>query len=417
MEISVSELLKGKINVSRKVPVRKWSIDWPLPDKFEVEKYTTKLISNGKESFIGRYRLLGRMGKEIPKAKKWYRGNKSRIGLEYFVKDGYVWCTIKHSFQSILEIEKCKLSRDDNWLYLEVPKEYVGIWYYKNINSPNFIIVPEFIELDDLFFQTIGILTGEMTKKDTIEIGNVEPAVINTIIDWFTRTKIIPKGEFSFEININSREIPLNQRNIVSKDAKNFWAKSIGIQSEKIHSVHFYEKVITHMPENIGTLHVSFTHKCARLLIDHLCSRAKEIVVKDENYSIPFLQGLFAAEGEVGISENRVNQLRISSKHLEERNFYESVCKAAKINAKASLKTHHVSITGLWDILRCVELDIAKLHPERKRKLISCLNKMLSIKAMKTLTKSPLTVKEIAELLKTKDGRNLNKNLYNFYTN
>lgn len=141
----------------------------------------------------------------------------------------------------------------------------------------------------------------------------------------------------------------------------------------------------------------------------------KENVVKDEDYAISFLQGLFAAEGDVNVNKGRVTELRISSKYLEERKFYEKVCKTARIDAKASLKTHHVVITGLWNILKCLEIDIAKLHEIRKERLIKNLNNMQTIKAFSLLSNGDLTVRQMTKGLGISGYININKNFHNLF--
>ena len=66
-------------------------------------------------------------------------------------------------------------------------------------------------------------------------------------------------------------------------------------------------------------------------------------------------------------------------------------------------------------ILRCLEIDIAKLHTDRKDKLIVNLNNMQTIKALMHLLHNNLTTRQITEKLGINKGTNITKNFNNMF--
>jgi len=416
-KIKIKSLVKGKINFGSKVPLRMWSSYWPIPKTLKIEKYTTKIRAHGRLIEIKRYRLLGKMQKVQTKIKKrWYRGNAT-YGLDYVIKNRYVWVVIKSNLPQKISTNRENLISDGKWLFYKIPEGQISIWYSYGMGRISFAIVPKAINLNESFWETMGILVGEMQKRGAIKISNVEPLIIRTIIKWFDSSNIFKKEFWTFTISINSKTIGKSEKVAAENNARDFWSKEIGINKNKIGSVYWYDQFNSEIVPNYGELNISFSCGVIRKLIDLLIKFSKTNSVKQIDFAIPFIRGIFAAEGEINLNGNRVAQIGIASKFFEERKLYEKVIRRIGIKAKASTKTHHTVITGLPNFLKCCEIDISKLHTERKRKLVKYLTNMNTIKALKLMRHDKISVPEIVKIMNLKDYRNMNKNLSSLYKN
>jgi hypothetical protein len=413
MKIKIEDLLSRKLNVGNRIPLRKWENEWQLPDECKIERYETNLKIHGKEIKIERYRLLGKMGNSSSiKAKKFYKGLLTR-GLPYIIENGCVWCILKSNFSPNIIAKASYLSTDGKWLYLKVPEDKIGVWYKNRLNKINFCIIPKEIDLTDEFWEVFGILQGEMTRKsEDIRVSNTEPLVINLILYFFDRSKLILKDDWNITVSVNSKNIPQNGRDEFSKKIKEYWSAKLNIPPEKITNIFWYDQFNSTLDINYGEINLTFENACLKKVIDLLLEFAKREAVKNKKYAIPFLRGLFAAEGNVTSDKTkRLLEIRLSAKKLEERKLYKRICKVAGLEAVCEIKHHHVRIHGLINFLKCLKNDIFRFHEKRKRKFITCLKNFITIKALYCILECPRGVREIVKILQLKDYRNLNKNL------
>jgi len=413
MKLKLEILLNGRLTIGDKIPLRKWEKEWPLPEECRIEKYKTILKNHGKKIEVERYRLIGKMG-NLPnsKAKMFYKGNSTR-GLPYVTKDGYVWCILKSNFPPQLVVDASSLSTDGEWLYLKVPKNKIGVWRKNRIEKVTFCILPKEIDLTDEFWEVFGILQGEMTQKGRdVSISNTEPLIINLILDFFDKNEIISKNDWNITVSINSKNIPYNQREELSEKIREYWSTKLTIPPEKISNIYWYDQFNSTLEENYGEINLRFENICLRKVIDLLLEFAKKEALKDEKYAIPFLRGLFAAEGNVTSDKSeRLLELTLSAKKLEDRKLYKEICEVAGLEATYEIKHHHVLIFGIVNFLKCLKNDIFRLHEKRREKFITNLKNLTTIKALSHILNSPKTVRELVKILKLRDYRNLNKNL------
>jgi hypothetical protein len=413
MKIELEKILKKKINVGLKIPLRKWSKDWQLPDECRIEKYKTKLNAHRREVEVERFRLLGKMSSiKSAKAKKWYEGSSTR-GLEYVIEDGYTWCVFKSNLPLPIEITPSQLSTDGEWLYLSIPSNYIGIWYQYGNGRINFFILPKELKLDEEFEEVFGILQGEMLQKGKeIRISNSEPKIINLLLEFFDENKIIRKDAWDLTVSINSKNISEDQKQQICENIRKYWSTQLSIPPDRIRNIYWYDQFNSTLDPNYGEINLRFNNASLRKVIDFLLEFAKKKALENKNFAIGFLRGLFAAEGSVEISKDgRLLEVRLAAKKLKDRKLYKKICEVAGLQASCEIKHHHVRVHNLTNFFKCLEYDIFKLHAKKKENFILQLKKFVTVRALYYICESPKTVKELVELLKLDDYRNLNKNL------
>lgn len=413
MKIELEKISKDRIETGIKIPLRKWDKDWQLPDKFKTEKYNAILNINKKKVRVGRLRLLGRMKKEgIRCAKKWYEGSSSR-GLDYVVRNGYVWCVLKSNLPLQMEITSKELSTDGNWLYLNVPKNYIGVWYVYGNGRINFFILPKKIELNEVFWETFGVLQGEMLiKGGGVKISNCEPKVINLLLEFFDKNKIIEKYMWDITVSINSKDIQKYKREEVSKEIKKYWADKLNFSINRIRTVYWCDQFSSKLEPNYGEINLWFDNASLRKVIDLFLEFVKKNAAKNRNFAIPFLRGLFAAEGNVSVDKKgRLLELRLSAKKLSDRELYKRICNSINIEAFCEIRHHHVRVYGLINFLKCLGYDILRLHEKKIDVFILKIKNFITVRALYLILESPKTVRQLVNTLELNDYRNLNKNL------
>ena len=121
----------GDLNVDVEVPLIEYDLNWSLPDIYKVEEYYTKIKIKERDVEIKRYRIIGRLIKNVekPKTKKWYKGNLIRQGLKFIYRNREIWVILKSNWPENLKNLPLNFNVKNNWLYLIVPKNFIGVWY------------------------------------------------------------------------------------------------------------------------------------------------------------------------------------------------------------------------------------------------------------------------------------------------
>lgn len=414
-KLDLKEYLKNfrNLNISNEVLVTKYVPEHYIPQDFKFEKYEITLKNRGKYIKIKRHRLIGIFNnlKKI-EDKMIYRTNKygtNRRRLNYKINDGKIFVLLKSAWPSNNLHIKGDFFIKEGDLYLKLQDDYFVVWYEQRINQRVFVILPRFIELNDIFWETFGILFGEMTKS-TIAISNTDSKVLNHIIKFFDDSNLIDKASWKFSFSLNCKEIYGDIKYTV-EESKNFWSNKLSISMEKIGNACLYKQFKSTLNPNFGKIDLRFSNKALRYVINSLIIFVKDNVCNNPNYSIAFLRGLIAAEGCPGkrSGDYGLASIRIASKFEEERIFYAKICRYIGLDAKL-YKRHNIEIRSIENFIKAFELKLFSLNEKRNRVFIERLNNLDTIKALKLLKNNSLTVREIVDKLKLRDYRNMNKN-------
>jgi len=399
------------IKISKLIPLMQYDQNWGLPDKYKVEGYTTQIKVHKNLVKINRLRLLGRISRNCKKpiTKKVYKGGLRRQGLEFCYKNRELWAILKSNWPVTNKNLDLRCLIKNNWVYFVVPKNYIGVWYKYGRGRINFVIIPEKIQLVKEFWETFGILFGEMLRKGRrISIANTSPKVINCILNYFDKSGLIKLDSWRITININGRDIYDNKLTY-ERRVKDYWSSVL--LNKEIKAVRWCDYSSTLNP-NLGQINLDCNNRSLTKIIFYLIKYVRKNVLKDKQDSIDFLRGLIAAEGSADKDHSgRLRSVRIASKLKEEREFYHSLLKKVGIKAQLYSTNHFVESSGFSNFILFLKYGLLELNEKRNDSFIKRFSNLLYTKASFLLLNDLLTVPEIVKLLKLNDYRNLNKNL------
>jgi len=166
-------------------------------------------------------------------------------------------------------------------------------------------IINRLIELDDLFFEALGLWQGEGGKNKGLYFGNSCLELILHFLE-FTRQKLGIKRD-EFKVTMNTPE-KFESENFV----KNMYSEEMGIPLENFTNVCVDKRI----SKNYIQLYINGIVLCELMKILH--ERFKILILKHFNYSVPYLRGVFVAEGSVLLRDwGTISHIDFSSKDLE----------------------------------------------------------------------------------------------------
>lgn len=398
------------IKVSRLIPLLQYDQNWGLPDKYKIEEYTTQINVRKRFIKVNRLRLLGRISKncEKPITKKIYGGDIRRQGLAFCYRNKELWAVLKSNWPITNKNLDLKCLIKNNWIFFIVPKNYIGVWYKYGRGRINFVIIPEKIQLRREFWETFGILFGEMMRKGRrISVSNTSPRVINCILNYFDKSNLIKLDDWTVTININGRNICDNKL-VYEKKIKDYWSSVLLYCNIKAVRWCNYNSTLN---PNFGQINLDYNNKSLTKIIFYLIKFIRENVLRNKQDSMDFLRGLIAAEGSVDKDKRNILQdVKIASKLKEEREFYHALLQKINIKSKIYEGNHNIRSGGFQNFILFLEYKLFDLHEKRYQNFIQRFSNLLYIRASLLLFNKSLTVPEIVRLLDPNDYRNLNKN-------
>lgn len=156
--------------------------------------------------------------------------NKNKITKKY-LENLY---TVKHkSAQEIAKLIGCSSNRINYWLAkYEISKRTISdaVYLKHNPNGDPFKFTPpENIEDAKLFGLGLGLYWGEGNKanKNTVRLGNSDPALLNKFIEFLIKFFNINKKDLKFHLHIFT-DIDVN-------DALLYWARKLEINRNQFY--------------------------------------------------------------------------------------------------------------------------------------------------------------------------------------
>lgn len=156
--------------------------------------------------------------------------NKNKITKKY-LENLY---TVKHkSAQEIAKLIGCSPNRINYWLAkYEISKRTISdaVYLKHNPNGDPFKFTPpENIEDAKLFGLGLGLYWGEGNKanKNTVRLGNSDPALLNKFIEFLIKFFNINKKDLKFHLHIFT-DIDVN-------DALLYWARKLEINRNQFY--------------------------------------------------------------------------------------------------------------------------------------------------------------------------------------
>lgn len=246
-------------------------------------------------------------------------------------------------------------------------------------------------------------------KGDCNRVSNTSPKVVNHILNYFDKSKLIRLDDWNITIDVNGKNI-FCKKEKYEKKIKNYWYPLLKVDNLNIKNIRWC-KYGSNLNPNFGQINLAYSNKTLNKVIFYLIIYIKENVLNNKQDSMDFLRGLIAAEGSINKDKNGfLKSVRIASKLEEERKFYQALFRKINIKSKLYKNNHNIASNGLNNFLLCLKYDLFGLHEKRNCIFVQSLLNLVSLKASLLLLNKSLTVNEIVRILNLKDYRNLNKN-------
>jgi len=371
----------------KSVPLRIWTKDWPIPSKAKLKRYTVNLKTSHKTNAeVSRYALWGliedakKFNKRTYKkhrTKQWGKGKKSGRRFDYKILSDEVW--IKLLSKSYLFNESGRRFHfDGNYLRLSLYKDEMAIWYLSGEGQVRFVIFPRFARVDDKFFELIGFLDGEMSKKisktggSALKISNAEPIIIREIIKRFNKYFNIHKNSWTASLVLNNK---LNQfHEIADNELKDFWAKNVGLPKNRFTKTTLQKKYKSLFSNN-GIIQIRYSNTLFfRILLDIL-KNTRKIIIQDKESCAAYIRGVAAGEGGIGKRGDKLRIVHIGSMDEENKIFYSKCLEKININSIQNYKLR-IEVCGLRNFIILRDINIFKYIPYRKEKFIKALKNL-----------------------------------------
>lgn len=367
------------------VPLRIWTPDWPIPNRLKLEKYKKNVNTNHKTNInLIRNGLWGSVEKILDFKKRTYRdklpsmwgkGRKSGRRFEYQHKKGTIWIKILSKF-NYLDISKRILSFDRTYLRMSLMQDEIALWYISGEGQVRFMVLPRFIDLNEEFFELIGILDGEMCKKksnkggSSVKISNAEPVIIKKILNELNKIFKIPIDSWAASLTINSKGL----KNYNEKKFRCYWSKMTNIKLERFTKTTIQTKYFSKFSDS-GIIQIRYSNSLFFLLLMKIMENIRSIILKNTKFCEAYLRGISAAEGGIGKRGKKLRIFHIGGVKDKDKEFYIKCLKRIGITSVQKYKLR-VEICGLDNFLRLKTIDILKYHPKRKKSFLDSLNEL-----------------------------------------
>jgi len=389
---TIAKLVEGLKVEKKSLPLRLWYAQRGLPIEIKIGSYTIHQTTHRKKVKVNRIAIWGKMEtldefqkrKRHKKSKIWCKGSKgsNRRTFEWKEENSYVWIKLISKW-NCGDASNRKMIFDGKYLRLTLFSNEIGIWYISSEGQIRFWILPDEIEINDELLQVVGILDGEAHKKPrkkggmSTKVTNSESIIIKKVIEIFKAHFKISEESWRASLTINAKKLKEKYSEEEDKKLKEFWSKSTGIPIENFgKTTLLFQYESKHSPHGILQIRVSsfLLWKFLMKFLEYLRD-----IINTQELIVPYLQGLVAAEGGVGLKKNgSISHLLIGSTKDSDKKFYMKCLDILEIKSKEY--EQRIEICGSKNWLKFLEFDLFKLHPNRKMKFITAIDKMKIIK-------------------------------------
>jgi len=268
----------------------------------------------------------------------------------------------KFYINSLCLFPKCK--EDKPIKFIPRGNNFLIFYDEKRSTRPRPLILPKLIEVGETFLIGLGIYLGEGSRNRKPKVTNSEPKIINEAIKFYDLFGI-PKEKLKAWIQIHER----SQKNF--NEVRNFWIKNSFLEKNNIGKIRIKKSSGSALVKPHGVVHLEASFILLQLLIEKLLDLTPKLMhALPVQEVVPFLKGVFAAEGSVQIaSSGSLREVRYTSTREDERELVKELLESLGIKVQEYKKGFDLRIHGFKNLLKLVQLDIFKYHPERNQKM------------------------------------------------
>lgn len=215
------------------------------------------------------------------------------------------------------------------------------------------ITINRFMLLDDLFLEGLGLWVGEGGKNKGLYFGNTSPELLLRFLR-FIEEKVGLNREM-FKVTVNSPQH--------KADLKARWSGILQIPDENFTHVCLDARI------NHEYAQVYLNSIILAELMKNMREKLGQMILSTKEYAVPFLRGMFAAEGQVALRKPSSFHVTFSSTDLELVSFLKQCLDLVDISSGKYMQNgRKFPIYGYKNLGRFRELDIHTLHPEKREK-------------------------------------------------
>lgn len=260
------------------------------------------------------------------------------------------------------------------------------------------IVINRFVELDDLFFEGLGLWQGEGGKDKGLYFGNSCLEILLHFLKFIEQKFGISRKEFKVTLNVP-------ELNWTEDEIKKKWSAMLRIPFEKFTNICVDPRI------NEEYVQVYLNGIVLSELMRSLHKKMGSMILSNKNFCIAYLRGIFAGEGTVILRPSgTIHHVDISTKNLELVNFITKYFKKLGIKRGKYFykKGAKFPIHGRRNFERLLSYKISDLSTDKKDKFEFGLSKfqryVMKGKEMKKLilqqlNSNPKTYNEIAKAL------------------
>lgn len=241
----------------------------------------------------------------------------------------------------------------------------------KSSTRPVPLILPRYLELNEIFLVGLGIYLGEGARNRKPKVTNSEPLVISKSIEFF-KILGIDRPKLRAWIQLHERS------DKTFEEARSFWLRNTLLQKENITKIRVKKSSGNAKVKPFGVLHLEANFILLQLLIRKIIGFIPVIIKNvSREHVVSFLQGAFAAEGSVGLAKSgTLREIRYTSTRNGERRFIKNLLEKLGLVVHDYKEDFDLRIFGFDNLRKLVEIDIFRYHPIRKKKLLVGFRKL-----------------------------------------
>jgi len=217
--------------------------------------------------------------------------------------------------------------------------------------------INKFVELDDLFFEGLGLWQGEGGKDKGLYFGNNCVEVLLHFLKFVEEKFGISRKEFKVTVNIP-------EKSKSEDDIKQQWSEKLGIPFENFTNICIDPRIREEYAQ------VYFNSIVLSELMSNLHEKFKSLISSNKQFCIAYMKGIIAAECQVALKEwGTIACVAIST--IDERmiEFYRKCLQFLGINSgKYQPKGRKFPIYGKKNLEKLKTLSLMDLHPRQKLK-------------------------------------------------
>ncbi|MEW6222921.1 MAG: LAGLIDADG family homing endonuclease [Candidatus Hadarchaeota archaeon] len=216
------------------------------------------------------------------------------------------------------------------------------------------VTVNRFIPVDDLFMEGLGLWRGEGGKKKGIYFGNSD-VLLRKFLDFCEQRLGLQRTNFKVTLNVPKQK---------DEETVKLWSAKLHVPQDN------FTKICVDSRTNFEYAQVYFNSIILADLMNCIYLHLKPVVSKSPEACVPFLRGLFAAEGSVLLKQSGVlHHITFSSKDDE---LIQLLCESLRLvgvnPGKYMENGMNLQIYGRRNFERIRELGIHTLHPSKREK-------------------------------------------------